>query len=93
MTKAITIYCAHCMRPLARQFEGHRLKERTEACIRERVARRETWPNGDAYWLIDGSCEVQCSAVTISGRVNWLMILRGLHEAWGKRAALESSSR
>lgn len=89
----ITVYCAFCHRPLARQFEGSRLKERTEACIRERVAKREKWPNGDAYWLIDGSCEVQCSTVTISGRVNWWMILRGLHEAWDMRAAVEASSR
>ena len=49
----ITVYCAHCHRPLARELQ--RVEVQTEACVRQQIARWAAWPDGQGRWLIDGN--------------------------------------
>lgn len=65
---AIVVYCAHCLRPLARELG--RVKVRTEACVRQQHARWAAWPDGGGRWLIDGNLgdnpdEWECSTMVI----------------------------
>lgn len=64
----ITVYCAHCLRPLARELG--RVKVRTEACVRQQIARWKAMPDGQGVWLIDGNLsdnpgEWECSTMAI----------------------------
>lgn len=54
---AITVYCAHCHRPLRRELR--RVRTRTEACLRVPVFVRK-FERGQGYLWTDGS-EMQCS--------------------------------
>jgi len=65
---AITVYCANCLRPLARELS--RVKVRTEACVRQQRARWKGRPDGQGVWLIDGNLsndpnEWECSTMVI----------------------------
>lgn len=59
----ITVYCAHCLRPLARELR--RVKARTEACIREPVFVPKVSESGLRYLHYDGNGEMQCSTEVV----------------------------
>lgn len=61
----ITVYCAHCHRPLAHEIP--RVSTRTETCVRQPVAKLMTSPSGLTYLLIDGnSSEMECSTMVMN---------------------------
>lgn len=57
--KPITVYCAHCWRPLARRLLS--VKVRTETCERVLVWQRVVTKGGNTYWESDGAqmCSVE----------------------------------
>lgn len=61
--KPITVYCAHCHRPLLNHNRFDRITVRTEACLRQQVFVRIT-KGGQSCWYSDGS-EVECSVVEV----------------------------
>lgn len=59
----ITIYCAHCHRPLCREIP--RVKVRTWTCIRRPVFVRRSCPDGTTYLETDCS-RMECSVELMS---------------------------